>query len=276
MEFYDPQKILRDVREKIKEVRQRGGFIDYLTFVPDGETTLDRNLGQAIDLLKSSGLKIAVITNASLIWREDVREDLLKADWISLKMDTENPEVWHRINRPHGDLKLQSILEGARQFAAIYQGELATETMLVKGINDADETMEGIGEILARLEPSISYLAVPTRPPAERWVQSPGEEFINRAFQILRKKVDRVEYLLGYEGNAFAYTGNAEQDLLNITAVHPMREEAVDDFLERAGAESSVAADLCNRGKLIKTRFEGHIFYVRKFRNMYSGREEAE
>ena len=69
-------------------MRQRGESIDYLTFVSDGEPTLDINLGHAIQLLKPLGIKIAGITNASLIWREDVREELLKADWVSLKMDS--------------------------------------------------------------------------------------------------------------------------------------------------------------------------------------------
>ena len=128
--FYDPQKVLKDVRDKVQEVKQRGESIDYLTFVSDGEPTLDINLGHAIELLKPLGIKIAVITNASLIWREDVREELLKADWVSLKMDAKAAEVWRRINRPHGTLNLQAILNGALKFAKRYHGELTTETML--------------------------------------------------------------------------------------------------------------------------------------------------
>lgn len=40
-----------------------------------------------------------------------------------------------------------------------------------------------------------------------------------------------MEYLIGYEGNDFAFTGNIEQDLLSVTAVHPMREDAVNEML---------------------------------------------
>ncbi|MEJ2097833.1 MAG: radical SAM protein, partial [Deltaproteobacteria bacterium] len=71
--FYDPQEIYRDVKKKIAKAQKKGESVDYLTFVPDGEPTLDVNLGNEIELLKSLGPKIGVITNGSLAWRKDVR-----------------------------------------------------------------------------------------------------------------------------------------------------------------------------------------------------------
>jgi wyosine [tRNA(Phe)-imidazoG37] synthetase (radical SAM superfamily) len=85
--FHLPEEILVAVQKKVNSVKAAGESIDYLTFVPDGEPSLDINLGHAIELLRPLGLPIAVITNASLIWREDVRTDLRKADWVSLKVD---------------------------------------------------------------------------------------------------------------------------------------------------------------------------------------------
>jgi len=76
--------------------------------------------------------------------------------------------------------------------------------------------------------------------------------------------VDQVEYLIGYEGNAFAYTGNVEEDLLSITAVHPMREEAVSEFLKRAEADWTVIHSLIVRGQLVETEYGGHRFYMRR------------
>ena len=273
--FYEPQKLLKAVRYKVQKVRQRGESIDYLTFVSDGEPTLDINLGHAIELVKPLGIKIAVITNASLIWREDVREELLKADWVSLKMDSTTGKLWRRVNRPHETLNLQAILDGALEFTKRYRGVLATETMLVKGANDTETSIRNVAAFLARLKPSTIYLAIPTKPPAEKWVHAPGEKGINRAFQLLSKRVDSVEYLIGYEGNAFAFTGNVEEDLLSITAVHPMRKEAVSDFLVRAGVDWRVIEDLIAKGKLIETTFDRHTFYMRKLHDMHNNLEDA-
>jgi wyosine [tRNA(Phe)-imidazoG37] synthetase (radical SAM superfamily) len=262
--FYKPEDILRDVEDKVERADRAGEPIDYLTFVPDGEPTLDVNLGREIELLKPLGIRIAVITNASLIWNEDVREALMRADWVSLKVDSLVEEEWRRIDRPHGKLKISSIVDGALEFARAYRGELATETMLVEGVNDSTEQVRGVADFLARLKPATAYLAVPTRPPAEKWVRSPKEEALNRAFQIFGEKLDRVEYLIGYEGNAFAFTGNVEGDLLSITAVHPMREDAVTEFLARAATDWSVVDELIARGQLVEMEYQGPRFYMRK------------
>ena len=273
--YYEPQKILNAVRDKVQKVKRRGESIDYLTFVSDGEPTLDINLGHAIERLKPLGIKIAIITNASLIWREDVRRDLLKADWVSLKMDSTTGKLWRRVNRPREALSLQAILDGALEFARRYRGVLATETMLVKGVNDTDASIRNVAAFLARLKPATIYLAIPTKPPAERWVHAPGEKGINRAFQLLSKQVDSVEYLIGYEGNAFAFTGNVEEDLLSITAVHPMRKEAVSDFLVRAGVDWRIIDNMVADGKLIETKFEGHTFYIRTLHEMHNSLDDA-
>lgn len=137
--FYDPKTILTDVKRKIIKVRELGESINFLTFVPDGEPTLDINLGRAIDLLRPLGAKIAVISNASLIWQKNVRNDLAKADWVSLKVNTVSKDIWRRINRPHHDLDLPLILEAILRFADEYEGELITETMLVRGVNDSPD-----------------------------------------------------------------------------------------------------------------------------------------
>ncbi len=265
--FYKPEEILKAVQDKVEKARVIGETIDYLSFVPDGEPTLDVNLGREIELLRLLGIKIAVITNASLIWREDVREDLMKADWISLKVDSTREEAWRRINRPHRTLRLVSILDGMLEFVQSYGGELMTETMLVESVNDSDDRVGEVADFLARLKPARAYLSIPTRPPAEKWVQPPGEEAINRAYQILSERVDQVECLIGYEGNAFAFTGDAEEDLLSITAVHPMRKEAVSKFLARAKADWPVVHRLIAQGQLIETEYEGKKFYMRRLRS---------
>lgn len=262
--FYRPEEVLKDVRAKVEKAREIGEAIDYLTFVPDGEPTLDSNLGREIELLRPLGLKIAVISNGSLIWRQDVRHELEKADWVSLKVDAVKEETWRRINRPHRALQLDSILEGMRAFAASYKGELATETMLVRGLNDSKENLHEVAELLAELKPSRAYLAIPTRPPAEEWVEPPDEEAINRAYQLFSERLDHVEYLIGYEGNAFASTGDVEEDLLSITSVHPMREEAVGQFLARAGVDRSVVSDLIAQGRVVELNYKGKRFYMRR------------
>ncbi len=271
--FYEPEDILRIVQDKIKETKKSEKTIDYLTFVPDGEPTLDVNLGQEIDMLKPLDIPIAVITNSSLIWQEKVRDDLRGADWVSLKVDAVEETVWRRVDRPYRELELRSILDGAVDFAHSFQGKFTTETMLVGNVNDSEKDISRIANFLARLQPAIAYLAIPTRPPAEEWAQPPGEDIITRAYQILKEKVEHVEYLIGYEGDAFAFTGNIEEDLLSITAVHPMREDAVEALLKRSGADWEVVDQLVAHHQLVEAEYGGRKFYLRNFRKPYKGRD---
>ena len=152
--FYKPEDVASAVREKVEKATASGEPIDYLTFVPDGEPTLDANLGREIELLKPLGIKIAVITNSSLIWRVDVREDLLGADWVSLKVDAAQEDVWRRIDRPHGSLRLARVLDGMLEFARDYCGELVTETMLARDVNDGEDHVRAVADFLTRLAPA--------------------------------------------------------------------------------------------------------------------------
>ncbi len=263
--FYDPLEILREVEETIRDLDQRGEKTDYLTIVPDGEPTLDRNLGQLISLLKPLGIPIAVISNGSTLHLPQVREDLGKADWVSLKVDSVQEGTWKRVNRPYGKILLEDILFGVEQFSREFQATLVTETMLVRDINDSRENITENASFLAGIQPSKAYLAVPTRPPAEPWVLPPSEDTLNRAYQIYRTQDLETELLIGYEGNEFSSTGDLETDLLSITAVHPLREDAVERLLEKTRDSQITLEQLIKAGKVKVSDFHGQRYYIRKF-----------
>jgi len=264
--FYKPEALLRAVKRKVYEATVRNERIAYLTFVSDGEPTLDINIGKEILSLKKIGTPIAVITNASLLWRKDVKEDLLEADLVSLKVDAVSETLWKVINRPHKDLRLNLILEGMREFTENFEGKVFSETMLIDGANYEGE-FKRIAEFLTKLKKlDKAYIAIPTRPPTEKRIKHAKEEGINAAFQIFSEKLgtNRVGYLIGYEGNAFAFSGNVEEDLLSITAVHPMRKEAVEALLKKDCTNWRVIEKLLEENKLIELEYEGNKYYMRK------------
>lgn len=265
-QFFDPQAVCADVAHRVAALRAQGEAVDYLTFVPDGEPALDIHLSAMIDGLRPLDLPIAVISNASLMWREDVRADLAKADWVSLKVDSADPAVWRALNRPHPDLDLGAILDGIHTFAADYRGTLVSETMLVSGVNDDAAGVAAVADFLAGTGIRLAYLAVPHRPPADSTVTCPDEAVVTRAWHILQAKVERVELLTAYEGDAFSPPGDAASELLAIAAVHPLRESALHALLARAGAGMRVVQDLLDAGALRRVEHAGETFYIRPLR----------
>jgi len=272
--FYSTEEFVSAVEKQIESLDNKLNKIDYLTIVPDGEPTLDLLLSNNIKALKKFGIKIAVITNSSLLGDKEVRNGLLEADWVSVKVDTVNEETWHNIDRPHGKLNFSEILEGVQILSENRKNYFVTETMLVKGFNDSLDELKSTSKFISRLNPDVAYIAIPTRPPAEEFVVSPDEERINDAYQIFNSAGINAELITGYEGNEFSATGNLAEDVLNITAVHPMRKDAVDELIQRNSGNWKDIEYLVDSGKLIKSEFEGNIFYLRNLKEWRKSRAQ--
>jgi wyosine [tRNA(Phe)-imidazoG37] synthetase (radical SAM superfamily) len=130
---------------------------NYLTFVSNGEPTLDINLGLSIEKLKDLNIPIAMITNASLLLYQDVNDDLKKVDWVSLKIDVADEISWKLINRPISTISFQDYIKGLLNFSREYKGKLVTETMLVKDLNDNPDIIKQIAFLIARINPYTAF-----------------------------------------------------------------------------------------------------------------------
>jgi wyosine [tRNA(Phe)-imidazoG37] synthetase (radical SAM superfamily) len=264
-QFYVPEEIFEEFEEKITRLEKIGEKVDFITFVPDGEPTLDINLGDEIRTLKSFGIPVAVITNSSLLFLESVRQALYEADLVSLKVDTVSELTFKKINRPNHCLNLDSILDGIVEFSKFFKGELITETMLVKGINDSEEELKGSASFIANINPYKSYISIPVRPTAESWAIFPEEEFLNMAYQIFSEKIKDVNMLITPEEGEFTITDDLQEDLLGIVSVHPMIEEEIHKLLSEKGSNFSLVSNLIKEGKIKKVKYNNKIFYIRKF-----------
>jgi wyosine [tRNA(Phe)-imidazoG37] synthetase (radical SAM superfamily) len=264
-EFYKPDELIDEVKALLSNIQDKKDYPDYITIVPDGEPTLDINLGVLIEKLKTLGVPVAVITNASLIDLPEVKNDLLKADYVSFKADAFSHEPWKKINIPHKQLDLQSIKEGICVFRNYFSGKMVTETMLVKGVNDSPDELKNTARVIESFEPETAYIAIPTRPPAFEKVEPPDEITVNVAYHIFKEYIENVELLTGYEGNAFASAGNFRDDVLSITAVHPMREDAVLELLKKTDGNKNSLDALLQEKLVEKVQYSGHSYYLRKF-----------
>jgi wyosine [tRNA(Phe)-imidazoG37] synthetase (radical SAM superfamily) len=261
--FYQPERILREAEVKVKQLDERKEKADYFSFVPDGEPTLDINLGREINMIKRFGIKVAVITNASLLWMDSVKKDLMKADWVSVSIDAADRDTWHKIDRPHGSLSQENILQGILEFSKAYKGTLVTETMLVDGINDREPCVREIAEQLSLIRPSTAYLLVPTRPPAETGIKRASKNSVLNAVRLIRSisGVDAVCITGDEKEEGFFVTETVSDDLISIASVHPIREDIIDEILKKRNADRSIVHDLVGQGKLLEFTYEGKRFY---------------
>lgn len=260
--FYEPAKIAAEVEKHLGKLTKKP---DYLTFVSNGEPTLDINLGKSIERLKDFGIPIAVITNASLLHDPNVRKELALADWVSVKVDTGSETIREKMNRPHPDLSFKRYAEGLQSFSMEYKGKLVSETMLIMEMNDQPDLLRDTASLIRQINPQEAYLSVPTRPPALSFVMRPDESAINEAFQIYTEAGLHTELLLGFEGVNTGFTGNAIEDIVNICTVHPIREDTMTELLRKDHADP-ITLDLLLHGKYIKrVSYDNNHFYIRNF-----------
>lgn len=264
--FYDPEVICSEVKKQLAKLSV-ADQPDYLTFVANGEPTLDINLGRSIEKLKLFNIPVAVITNASLLIDPQVRADLLPADWVSVKIDAGNEDVWKKLNRPADKIDFEMYVKGLITFSNVYKGKLVSETMLVKGLNDTPEELNQVVTVLKSVQPSIAYISVPTRPPAVKSVLPPDEEDINLAYQLFSENQLKTELILGFEGTDTGFTGNAIDDILNICSVHPIRQDTMDELLKKNQADRGILAKLLDDNYIKRTEYKSNVFYIRKFLN---------
>ncbi|HEY9147679.1 MAG TPA: radical SAM protein, partial [Gammaproteobacteria bacterium] len=113
---------------------------------------------------------------------------------------------------------------------------------------------------------ACAYLAVPTRPTDDKAVHGPNEATLTRAYQQFTDRLAKVELLIGYEGDAFAASGDITADILSISAVHPLRRSALTELLKRNGAEWKAVQQLLDSGQLREVSYGGDTFYARRLR----------
>jgi wyosine [tRNA(Phe)-imidazoG37] synthetase (radical SAM superfamily) len=247
-EYYLSGEILTEVREALEA--HKPGEIDWVTFVGSGEPLLHSDMGYLLRQVKSmTDLPVAVITNGSLLYLPEVRQELAVADAILPSLDAGSPKLYRKINRSHPELTFDRLVEGLIAFREEYPGKLWVEVMLVHELNDTPQALLNISEVLQRVRPDAVHINLPTRPPAETWVQPPPEESLIQAIAILGNIAEVVHPAEG----SFDLSGydNPIDAVIGIITRHPMRQEELERTMERwsPGQVRQVLADLEASGR---------------------------
>ena len=253
--FYPREDILAEILEKGKDSN-----FDYVTFVGDGEPTLCKDLGWLIEETKKNlRVPTAVITNGSLLFREDVRSDLKHADVIMPTLDAANEKTFRAINRPHRTITFDTMLQGLIDFRHEYSGQMWLEVMLVKGVNDSEEELLSISRAVDAVKPDRAYIVTPIRPPAESWVEPPAPETIIMAQELIGKAIP----IVGPESGQFGSTdlSDARQAILEIGSRHPLRQDQATEIEGEFGV-SGIVDQMLRDGELIRTVYGGTTYLL--------------
>jgi wyosine [tRNA(Phe)-imidazoG37] synthetase (radical SAM superfamily) len=141
---------------------------DYITLSGSGEPTLYSRNGELIDRIKSmTDTPVAVLTNGALLWRPEIRHQLIGADLVIPSLDGGDDAMFRAINRPHEAIVFEQMLNGLIDFRQEFQGQYWLEIVLLAGHNAIEAEIVKLATCVKRIAPDRVQLNTATRPPAE-------------------------------------------------------------------------------------------------------------
>lgn len=252
---------IEPILAEFKEILAKGLKSDFITIAGSGEPTLNIRLGELIDDIKKlTDIPVAILTNGTLLYKEDVRSDCAKADVLMPSLDAGDEETFQRVNRPHKDISIERLISGLCAFRKEFTGQIWLEVFLVEGMNASPEQIAGIKEAVERIGPDRIQLNTAMRPTAEADVKKLDAGRLQAIAKEFGEKCGVVGGVL--PGSAANHMEAKGEQLLSVLKRRPC---SLDDVCSGLGMARNEALKYITRlqqqGVVESERRDGIIFF---------------
>ncbi len=234
---------------------------DYITLTGSGEPTLFSRIGELIDGIKAiTDIPVAVLTNGSLLWRQDVRTGLMNADLVIPSLDVGDEAMFQAVNRPHKDIPFKKMLDGLVTLRKEFAGLYWLEILLLGGYTAIEAEVANLACCVKLIQPDCVQLNTVTRPPSESFAAGVPQERMAE----LAAMFDPPAEVIADFGKAGGQVGFAagREDILNMLRRRPC---TVGDICDGLGMHHDEAEkhiqQLSSRGLLRQFQYGGSVYY---------------
>jgi wyosine [tRNA(Phe)-imidazoG37] synthetase (radical SAM superfamily) len=183
------EAVLAELKDKLAE----GLEADFISISGSGEPTLNSRLGELIEGIKKiTDIPVAILTNGTLLYRQDVRADCAKADVVLPSLDAGDEQTFQKINRPHSGLSIEKLISGLCAFRKQFTGRIWLEIFLIEGFNTDNEQIAKIKDAIDRIRPDKVQLNTAVRPTAESGIKSLNTEKLRAIAEKLGEKCEVI------------------------------------------------------------------------------------
>ncbi len=139
---------------------------DFITFSGAGEPTLNSGIGQILQVIKEEKpeIRVALITNGTLLSDPDLRKELQDVDVILPSLDAATDAAFRKINRPRKGLTVEQYVQGLIDFKKECKGEFWLEVLILPGYNDDPENIQALKTAIQTIGPDRIQLNTLDRP----------------------------------------------------------------------------------------------------------------
>lgn len=234
---------------------------DYITIGGSGEPTLNSKIGEIITEIKGKvSIPVAVLTNGSLLFMEDVRRDIAQADVVLPSLDAVTEASFKVANRPVESLTIEKVINGMIDFRREYAGQIWLEILFLRGINDEASEIRRMKAIVGQIKPDTIQLNTVVRPPAEDYAAPLTLDQLKNIKDVLGQGAEVIADFT--KTQKFPPTGDLERDILTIIRRRPCTAEDISKSLGAPGIEIAQAMErLIKEGKARYRVFNRKGFY---------------
>lgn len=250
---------LDDLIQQLIPYKDKIDKFDVITLVGEGEPTLYSKTGALIEAIKKLfNKKVALITNGSLLFHKDVREECALADIVMPTLDAWNESSFTQINRPVKTISFEQMYQGLLEFREGYSGDFYLEVMCVGEISEKANSSTLLKEKINQLSPDQVFINTPVRPPAENWVKRCPEEFINR----LKKEFKSTKDVEIPNTDLYSDYKDTYQAIIEIITRHPLDKKNIVQFCQQRHCNSEKILEQLNADENVeKIDYEMKNFY---------------
>ena len=234
---------------------------DYITLSGSGEPTLFSRVGELIGRIKDmTDIPLAVLTNGSLLWRRDVRDQLMQADLVIPSLDAGDEATFQAVNRPHPDIAFETMLSGLIAFRNEFRGQYWLEVMLLAGHTAMEASVKTLAECARRIGPDRVQLNTVTRPPCEDFARGVPSDRLAELAQMFDPPAEVIADFHGvHELGEFAA---GQREVLEMLRRRPC---SIEDIAAGLGMHRNEVVkylkDLADRGLAELSSAAGTVYY---------------
>jgi wyosine [tRNA(Phe)-imidazoG37] synthetase (radical SAM superfamily) len=256
--YISPEEILNEIKRFLNEETFP---IDYISLSGSGEPTLNSGIREVIEGIKRiTKIPVAVITNSSLIYLDEVKKDVFNADLVLPSLDAVSLNIFNKINRPNKELSLNKIIEGLIEFRKIYKGIIWLEILFCKGINDREDEISNMIEVVEKINPDKIHLNTVIRPPTEKWAKPVSHDEMEKIRALFGSKASIISEFDRHHLDIIET--NIEKEILRILERRPL---SLVDISKLIGISpellKKIIDPLIYNGKIEESNFGGSLFY---------------
>jgi wyosine [tRNA(Phe)-imidazoG37] synthetase (radical SAM superfamily) len=249
-----------DILNQVQQTLEEGVDADYITLAGSGEPTLNTEIELLIQEIKRlTEIPIAVLTNGSLLASREVRESLMGADAVLPSLDAHDEEGFQAINRPHPEIRLESVLEGLMVFRKEYPGQIWLEVFILDGLNATPTDATQFKHWIEKVNPQKVHVNTAVRPAAETYARKVPAQEMATFCSIIGERAEVITPFKGTERHESG--GDIEEDLLNILARRPCTLDDISSALNVHRNEILKHIEPLVQNQLIVTVNDGSVTY---------------